>query len=247
MSLENEIRMAIKGSKGRLWKTQEELSQRSGVSQPQISRFLRGSGTIGMDAGCDLIESLGGSIVFPGEQKDTTREVCFVEQRPSKSIHAHSQHPVPENYMAVPLTASPVGAGEGMLDDDSVDGWVLVYRRMLPANISQDLLAVPIDERGYSMEPTLHPGDIVLVDREKIHPEEGGIYLVRDPHEMAAMVKRVNTLRKNGDIQIIFSSDNPDKKNYSPKIWSISEDYDGDMSRAIVGRVMWAWSDMSRK
>jgi len=42
-------------------------------------------------------------------------------------------------------------------------------------------------------------------------------------------------------------SDNPDKRFYPPSVHSLETDFHGDLRRAIVGRVVWAWSDMTRK
>ena len=70
--------------------------------------------------------------------------------------------------------------------------------------------------------------------------------LVVEPgHDGGAMVKRVSTQKVDGDVELIFYSDNA--KEYPPSIYRLNRDYGGDIARAIVGRVLWAWSDMTRK
>lgn len=56
----------IKACKATIWKTQAQLSEMSGVAQPQISRLLNKNGTIGFDRACDLLDAVGAWIVFPG-------------------------------------------------------------------------------------------------------------------------------------------------------------------------------------
>ena len=99
------------------------------------------------------------------------------------------------------------------------------------------------------MVPTLHPQDIVLVDKDDFRPTpEGSIFLIREPGPDAEVaVKRVYTQVRDGDTLLNFVSDNPDKKSYPLAVYSLERDYQGDLKQAIVGRVVWSWSDMTRK
>jgi len=181
-----------------------------------------------------------------GRKQNLTKEVHFVKP---KILYNGSENigPVDEDYYAIPLV-SDAGAGiSGIIPQEEIKSWILVYSPALPARISQNLLAVRIAENEFSMVPVLHPGDIILVDRQDFIPEEGGIYLVRlaEP-DWPISVKRVNLIKRNGHIHIVFSSDNPDKKTYPPMIYDF-KDYDEDFGKAIIGRVVWAWSDMTKK
>jgi hypothetical protein len=70
--------------------------------------------------------------------------------------------------------------------------------------------------------------------------------LVTEPDpDGGAMVKRVATQRQDGDVELVFYSDNSPE--HPPRTYRLGRDYDGDLNRAIAGRVIWAWSDMSRK
>ena len=99
------------------------------------------------------------------------------------------------------------------------------------------------------MVPTLHPKDIVMVDKDDIRPQpDGSIFLIREPgHDADVAVKRVYTQNRDGDTVLNFVSDNPDKRSYPPMVYSLERDYGGDLGRAIVGKVVWSWSDMTKK
>jgi hypothetical protein len=59
------------------------------------------------------------------------------------------------------------------------------------------------------------------------------------------MIKRVAVKRLDDDLELVFYSDN--SRDFPPMTYRLVRDYDGDLNRAIAGRVIWAWSDMTRK
>ena len=95
------------------------------------------------------------------------------------------------------------------------------------------------------MIPTLSPGDIVLVDRDDRDVKTAGhIMLVTEPSG-EGKIKRVAVQPKNGDFSITYYSDNV--VDNPPDTYSLREDFYSDFERAIVGRVIWAWSDVRNK
>ncbi len=96
------------------------------------------------------------------------------------------------------------------------------------------------------MMPPINPGDILLIDKADYKPEpEGKIMLVIDPDGGEA-IKRVSWRRRKGDDQITFYSDNAQE--YPPVTYHLKEDYDAnEWPRALAGRVVWAWSDMTKR
>jgi hypothetical protein len=164
---------------------------------------------------------------------------------------AAGDHPPPESedYLAVPLVGE-VGAGPGILSQEEISSWVLVYRRHRSVLRRRDLLAVEIGRNQRSMIPTLHPLDIVLVDREDFGEQTGfappgNIFLVREPgQEGGAMVKRVSLAGRGELATITFYSDNATE--YIPETYHLAQ-YGHDPRQAVVGRVIWAWADLSRK
>lgn len=191
------------------------------------------------------LEAMGATISWPGENTlQTSREVCFVQPNQVAAVSS-VRPPDSEEYMAVPLADAPVAAGPGLLSDDAVRGWVIVWRHHDSIRFRSDLVAVEIGKGQTSMVPLLHPGDIVLVDRAERNPDpDGKIMLVCDPDGGCA-IKRVSSRRIDGDIELVFYSDNAPGN--PPQVNRLKRDYGGNLHAAIGGRVVWAWSDMTRK
>ena len=138
-----------------------------------------------------------------------------------------------------------VGAGPGLIPQGELLSWFLVYRHQDAIRYRRDLIAVRIGKRSTSMLPILHPGDVVLVDRQdRDVMTPGRIMLVMDP-DGAGMIKRVavEEVKSERDWRIVFYSDNV--ANHPPIVYSLREDFLGDWDRAVVGRAIRAWSDIS--
>lgn len=151
--------------------------------------------------------------------------------------------------MAVPLAQGSAAGAPGLIPEDAVRGWVLALKDQSSIRYRVNLVAVEVGKGQEAMVPTLHPSDIVLVDRDDFRPEpDGSIFLVREPgQEPEVAIRRVYSSRRDGQTLLTFISDNPDKRSYPPSVHSLEGDYQGDLRRAIVGRVVWAWADMTRK
>ena len=185
-------------------------------------------------------------MLFRSEPADAAKDLCF--RLPDK-IQAEGNAPDPQSdhYLAVPLAASPVAAGPGLIPEDQIEGWVLVWRHQESIRFRPNLVAVKVGKNEVSMIPALHPGDIVLVDRNDRDPSPAGkIMLVREPGMGGeTTIKRVNTRRLADDVEIVFYSDN--SREFPPATHLLGKDYDSDITRAIGGNVVGAWSDMTRK
>jgi hypothetical protein len=194
-----------------------------------------------------ILSRLGYVISSINQHLDITRDVCFTDTRIVPAGEGHKP-PVSENYLAVPLVGE-VGAGPGLIDQGSIKSWILVYKQHHSVERRSNLLAVEVGRNQRSMIPTLHPEDIVLVDRNdwgenSRYSPPGNIYLVREPgQEGGGMVKRVSLSSKDDEQIIIFYSDN---KEYTPDLYKISA-YNNNIRNAIVGKVVWAWADLSQK
>lgn len=226
------------------------LAKSAGSHPTTVKRILKGERSKRLDLVCRIADSAGLKVKYQTDlTSGTTRPVHFV--RPQKVSTEDLPGPVDENYRAVPLASRPVAAGTGIIPADEFDenSWVLVWTRHTSIRHRSNLAAVEIDSReGNSMEPTLHPGDLVLLDRSEFLPKSppGNIYLVQMPEggDMSLAIKRVRVQQKNGRELVVFYSDNPE---YGPEVYDLESDYDGDMRRAIKGRVVWSWSDMTKK
>lgn len=214
------------------------------IDPSQLNRFLRRERGLNADSLGHILDKIGAAVTFADEPEDAGRDICF--HMPGKSKAGRDMpDPQSDDYLAVPLTASSVAAEAGIVPENAIEGWVLVWRHQESIRFRSNLVAVEIGKNELSMEPTLHPGDIVLVDRDDRDPSPAGrIMLVGEP-DGNTMIRRVSTKRLEDDLELVFYSDH--SREHPPATYRLERDYDGDIGRAIGGNVVWAWSDMSRK
>ena len=222
--------------------TAKALADASGVDPANISRWTRGKRSPKLEDIAPIFDVMQAKIVLPDEE-DPARDICFVDAR---AVPAGANQPPPEveDYLAVPLVEE-VGAGPGLIPQGELLSWFLVYRHQDAIRYRRDLIAVRIGKRSTSMLPILHPGDVDLVDRQdRDVMTPGRIMLVMDP-DGAGMIKRVavEEVKSERDWRIVFYSDNV--ANHPPIVYSLREDFLGDWDRAVVGRAIRAWSDIS--
>lgn len=219
------------------------LSRASGVSSANISRWVNNKQAPRLTDLAPIMDLLG---VLPKEpHEDAGKDVCFVNAKLVPVAEDTYAPPQAEDYLAAPMVGE-VGAGPGYIPQEDIKSWFLVYRNLPAVRYRRNLLAVEIGPHSDSMQPTLNPCDIVLVDREDRNIERPGhMMLVLDP-DGAGMVKRVAVEdQDNGDSRITFYSDNAMK--WPPMVYSLRRDYMGEWDKVIVGRVIWAWSDVREK
>lgn len=136
-----------------------------------------------------------------------------------------------DRYAAIPLYDVHVAAGGGVIvnQEQVVDAlhfrrdWIRAELHVSP----EDLCLVYV--QGDSMQPTLDPGDMILINHHDQRAERDGIYVLR--LEGALLVKRLQRL-PGGVLQVV--SDNPAYQPYQLKLNEL-EGFDV----AIVGRVVW--------
>lgn len=214
----------------------------AGVDYAGVHKWLNGKQkSLNLNTVAKILDFLKISI-HPMEE-EASKDVCFVN---AKVVPAgeYALPPVAEDYIAAPLVGE-VGAGPGYLPEDDIKSWFLVYKRLEAIRYRRNLIAVEIGRTSYSMQPTLNPGDIVLVDRDdRDVSRPGHMMLVMEP-DSSGMVKRVSVKEKDDDFSITYYSDNAAK--YPPVIYSLKDDFCDDWDKAIVGRVIWAWADVREK
>ena len=212
------------------------------VTGDNLHKWLRGDRIPTLEKISPIMNQLGISLKLP---QDEAHAVCFVN---AKIVPAGENVPPPqaEDYIAAPMVGE-VGAGPGYIPQDEIKSWFLVYKHQDAVRYRRNLLAVELGQRSTSMQPTLNPKDIVLVDRDdRDVSKPGHMMLVLDPLDGSGMIKRVAVREKdNGDFQITYYSDNAAEN--PPDIYSLRNDFGGEWERAIVGRVVWAWSDVRSK
>lgn len=227
-------------------KSQMDICRATNVQSGSLSRFMnRKQTTLSGDNLIALLEYIGGEIVFPSDTRESSRDVCFVD---AKIVPAgeHATPPQAIDYIAAPLVGE-AGAGPGYLPQNEIKSWFLVYKHQAAVRYRRNLIAVEIGQNSTSMQPTLNPGDIVLVDRDDRDVSQSGhMMLVLDPMDGSGMIKRVAvTDLEDGDFRITYYSDNTVSN--PPMVYSLKKDFGNDWEKSIVGRVVWAWSDMKEK
>ncbi len=186
-----------------------------------------------------VLDILGAKIVLP---EASQKEIKLVKAYISEPTLPPPQQ---EDFVAAPVLGE-VGAGPGIVPEEELKGWLMVDRNAIGGRGLHNLIAVEIAPRSVSMRPTLNPGDIVLVDRDDTSiSRDGNIMLVRDPLDHSGMIKRVSVREDKRDARITFYSDNASQ--YPPLVYSLMDDFDGEWGKAIVGKVIWAWTDMRGK
>ncbi|WEK50342.1 MAG: S24 family peptidase [Candidatus Kaistia colombiensis] len=101
---------------------------------------------------------------------------------------------------------SVLPTGEVVYSADAVRGEILMPDYLLSEFTRAKAPRVHwIKVRGDSMEPTLLPGERVMVDTTDQHFGQGGVFVIRDP-DGEILVKRLRKL-KDGEIELV--SDNP--------------------------------------
>lgn len=205
----------------------------------KLFNFLKGSDTQ-YSAVMEWFEKLGGGLQT--HNRDTGRDVCFGD----------AGLPPAGDCVAPPRAGDSIAAPlvdeleAGSILRNGVKSWFLVDRNLPAVRCRRHLIAVEIGEASTSMKPLLNPRDIVLVDRDdRDVTAPGHIMLVLDPGGQG-MIRRVSVgPLASGDFAVVYYADNATQ--HPPLCHSLDKDFLGDWGRAIVGRAIWAWSDVREK
>lgn len=153
-------------------------------------------------------------------------------ERSPQAAPEHMIQEVGEEYALVPLYDVRAAAGHGAAVEEEQVTDSLAFKRQW---IHQELHANPADlyliyVDGESMEPTLRPGDVILVDRRSAQAvPRDGIYVLRMDDSL--LVKRLQRLPGR---KVKVTSDNPAYEPFDLALEAPGEDL------AIIGRVVWS-------
>ncbi|NUB35688.1 helix-turn-helix domain-containing protein [Azospirillum brasilense] len=206
-----------------------ELERRAGLREGAAKNILRGkSKNPRADTLQKLAQALGCSVA------DLTGE-SHAKQIADDSYMDLSEE---ANEPDVGLTARieeldiKASAGAGTL----VDGHAVIGQWQIPALVIRGFTSTP-DENlkfipvvGDSMQPTLHPGQRLLVDVIDRIPSPPGIFVLWDG--LGFVVKRVEVIPHSDPITVRITSDNPRYTSYER---TLDEAY-------IQGRVIGGWN-----
>ena len=148
----------------------------------------------------------------------------MLEEVASKEPLAEDAPEIDEDVLMVDFAEDVrAAAGSGaMVFEEAADLQVAVPRSVLPRWVSTRGL-ICIRAAGDSMEPNLHDGDLILLDRSQIEPVDNHIFVIHTDDGL--VVKRV---RKTDD-GWQMTSDNPKYKSRPMEEWDRN-----------VGRVAWS-------
>lgn len=242
MSFEEEFKSILGASIGTKYKNIKELAEAADISMPSLYHFFSGTRKgLNIESVGKLVDALGYTLAPKTWNSD--REICFVRDN-FNSADVNIEPPQADDYLAVPLF-SEVGVGLGTIEYGDFQNWFLVSKHQKSLRWRNNLIAIEMSNSS-AMKPLLNPSDIVLIDLDdKDTQQPGRIMLIRDPFSHVGMVKRVAVVPKDDDDLVMFYSENGAE--YPPIVYSLHDDLDSDLSKFILGHVIWAWTDMSGK
>jgi SOS-response transcriptional repressor LexA len=98
-----------------------------------------------------------------------------------------------ENHISVPLVDGRIAANPaGHIPGDAIKSQVWLPRSEIHGR--HNLVAVRLAPDADSMEPALHPGDLVIIDRNDRELTPGGLYAVRLPDQESCTIKRLQLI-----------------------------------------------------
>lgn len=161
-------------------------------------------------------------------------QLGFMPQAPARPKNGLNLLKDYDELVQVPCFNTFASAGFGAINDepDAPDDHIALsaqwlYKRGLPRHHLCFIYA-----RGDSMWPTIHNGDLILINRASIQPKDGYIYVIRTGEQL--WVKRVQGII--GGLR--FISDN--KSLYSP----IDVIFDDGTDLQIIGQVVFVGHDL---
>lgn len=151
---------------------------------------------------------------------------------PAATLSQEMVRELPEDYSLVPLYDVSASAGHGALvEAEQVIDYLAFKREWLRSELHAtegDLYLIEVD--GESMEPTLRPGDIILIDRRNAGSiPRDGVYVLR--LDGSLLVKRLQRMPGQA---VRVTSDNAAYEPFSLALDAVADDLE------IVGRVVWS-------
>ena len=204
----------------------QDLADKLSIPIITLEHFEKGTWTIPLEQVQSLARKLG---VPP--QSFLEEEPMQAAQPPQLKVYQAASAAVSpkirnDDYISIPLTDSAIAAGQPIIQENNIEDYVLLHVRA--AGKRKNLVASRVD--GDSMEPMLHSGDIVVIDRGEKKLVKNKIYAIFYEEGLTAKyVERqkdllvLRPINPTAQVQIINLNENPDP---------------------IVGRVIGAWKEL---
>ncbi len=204
----------------------EDLAKKLSIPAVSLECYEKGLWTLPLD----LIQKLAKRLKAPPGsflEEDPTQSSQPPELKVFKSASAESAPKIrDEDYVSIPLTDSSIAAGQPIIQENNIEDYVLLHVRA--AGKKGNLVASRVD--GDSMEPMLHSGDIVVIDRDDKKLARTRMYAIFYEDGLTAKyVERrkdlliLRPINPNAQVEIIDLNEHPDP---------------------IVGRIIGAWKEL---
>ena len=203
----------------------EELANRLSVSAQVMELYERGKCLFS----AEFIQKISLALDVPPAELLTGPGMLPAQNPHLNIFRTTSVHKSPqisgEDFVSVPLTESAIAAGQPIIPQEAIEDYVLLHIRA--AGKRSNLVASRVD--GQSMEPVLHSGDIVVIDREDKKIVKNKIFAIY--HEGGLTAK---FLERKANL-LILRPINP-----NAEIEIIDLNLNG---QPIVGKIIGAWKD----
>lgn len=225
--------------------TQTEVGERCEWRSPQstVSQYMTGKVALNLEALVKLSQALD------FEPYEVSPTLAAGIRRASSSVDHTTEaanSPIPDQsdvsdteddrYALIPQYDAKAAAGLGSENPHVEIRSTLAFKRewLKVKGAKPDQLIV-IYAEGESMWPTINDGDVLLVDRSRIEPVHGQVFVLAGSD--GAIVKRL----VQGPLgQWVLRSDNDDKEEYPDRYHLHSN---GNEHR-IIGKVIWRGGDL---
>ena len=206
--------------------TLEEMSQHVSLFPQILINYESGNWSMSSDLLSDLAAKMNMS---PNEL--LMEQDAFPVQVPELKIFQpnsieNSPSIKDEDYVSIPLTNSSIAAGQPIIQQNNIKDYVLLHIRA--AGKKKNLVASRVN--GDSMEPMLHSGDIVVIDRDDNKLIKNSIFAIFYDDGLTAKyvesqqnILILRPINPNSQLQIINLDEHPDP---------------------IVGRIIGAWKEL---
>lgn len=224
--------------------TQTEVGERCEWKSPQstVSQYMTGKVALNLEALVKLSEALD----FEPAQVSPTL-AAGIRRASHQALHTTdaANSPLPDGadedeldgrYAYVPQYDAKAAAGLGSENPHVEIRSTLAFKReWLKVKGAKAEQLIVIYAEGESMWPTINDGDVLLVDRSRIEPADGQVFVLAGSD--GAIVKRL----VQGPLgQWVLRSDNDDKEEYPDR----SHLRNNGNEHRIIGKVIWRGGDL---
>jgi phage repressor protein C with HTH and peptisase S24 domain len=223
----------LKRYRERLKITLAEMAATLGVSTTTIVNYETGKRMPDIDFLIDFAGATGEDFLYwLGLRVGENRSAAAKEIKARLDAVSPSEGRTGDAFVSLPLydikdaANAALASGHGRVADEMLQFSTTWIERELNA-APADLFLIYMDDE--SMEPTLRPGDTILLDRRAAKPDREGVYILQ--MNGVPMVKRLQIL-PGGIVKVV--SDNPAYETFTTRLSDINgQDF------AILGRVVW--------